>query len=80
MIQKMSSVFHQRYLMPMMINDMNMKNFYFILTLLVLQIEGYAVKIALDEAGMIDNKREMLYTKDLQPYESHLFLKTIRKR
>ena len=33
-----------------------------------IQIEGYAVKIALDEAGMIDNKREMLYTKDLQPY------------
>lgn len=31
-------------------------------------IDGYAVKIALDKDGMIDNRREMLYTKDLQPY------------
>ena len=31
-------------------------------------IEGYAVKIALDKDGMIDNRREMLYTKPLQPY------------
>lgn len=31
-------------------------------------IEGYAVKIALDKDGMIDNRREMLYTKQLQPY------------
>lgn len=31
-------------------------------------IDGYAVKIALDKDGMIDNLREMLYTKALQPY------------
>lgn len=31
-------------------------------------IDGYAVKFALDRAGMIDNRREFLYTKDLQPY------------
>lgn len=31
-------------------------------------IDGYAVKIALDADGMIDNKREFLYTNDLQPY------------
>lgn len=31
-------------------------------------IDGYAVKIALDKDGMIDNRREMLYTKQLQPY------------
>lgn len=31
-------------------------------------LDGYAVKIALDKDGMIDNRREMLYTKDLQPY------------
>ena len=31
-------------------------------------IDGYAVKIALDKDGMIDNKREFLYTKNLQPY------------
>lgn len=31
-------------------------------------IEGYAVKFALDSDGMIDNRREMLYTKDLYPY------------
>jgi hypothetical protein len=31
-------------------------------------IEGYAVKIALDKDGMSDNRREMLYTKQLQPY------------
>lgn len=31
-------------------------------------IDGYAVKIALDKDGMIDNKREFLYTKTLQPY------------
>lgn len=31
-------------------------------------IEGYAVKIALDKDGMIDNRREMLYSKQLQPY------------
>lgn len=31
-------------------------------------IDGYAVKIALDSDGMIDNKREFLYTKQLQPY------------
>lgn len=31
-------------------------------------IEGYAVKIALDKDGMIDNRREMLYSKNLQPY------------
>lgn len=32
------------------------------------QIDGYAVKIALDRDGQIDNKREFLYTKALQPY------------
>lgn len=31
-------------------------------------IDGYAVKIALDADGMIDNRREFLYTEDLQPY------------
>ena len=31
-------------------------------------IDGYAVKIALDKDGMIDNRREILYTKQLQPY------------
>ena len=31
-------------------------------------IDGYAVKIALDKDGMIDNKREFLYTKNLQPF------------
>jgi hypothetical protein len=31
-------------------------------------IDGYAVKIALDKDGRIDNRREMLYTKQLQPY------------
>lgn len=31
-------------------------------------LDGYAIKIALDKDGMIDNRREMLYTKDLQPY------------
>jgi hypothetical protein len=32
------------------------------------QIDGYAVKFALDDAGKIDNRREMKYTKALQPY------------
>ena len=31
-------------------------------------IDGYAVKIALDDDGCIDNKREFLYTRELQPY------------
>jgi hypothetical protein len=31
-------------------------------------IDGYAVKIALDKDGMTDSKREILYTKALQPY------------
>lgn len=31
-------------------------------------IDGYAVKFALDKDGSIDNRREMLYSKDLQPY------------
>lgn len=31
-------------------------------------IDEYAVKIALDEDGMTDNKREMLYGTSLQPY------------
>ena len=30
-------------------------------------IDGYAIKIALDEDGAIDNKREMLYSKTLYP-------------
>lgn len=30
-------------------------------------LDGYAVKIALDEDGMVDNRREMLYSKDLYP-------------
>ena len=30
-------------------------------------IEGYAVKIALDRAGKIDNRREFKYSKQLQP-------------
>lgn len=33
-----------------------------------LLIDGYAFKFALDADGMIDNRREMLYTKNLQPY------------
>ena len=32
-----------------------------------LLVDGYAVKIALDDDGMIDNRREMLYSKDLYP-------------
>ena len=32
------------------------------------QIDGYAVKIALDADGMIDNRRETLYSSKLQPY------------
>lgn len=32
-----------------------------------LLIDGYAVKIALDEDGMIDNRREMLYSKEMYP-------------
>lgn len=31
-------------------------------------VDGYAIKIALDRAGKIDNKREFKYTKKLQPY------------
>jgi predicted RNA-binding Zn-ribbon protein involved in translation (DUF1610 family) len=31
-------------------------------------IDGYAVKFALDPDGMIDNKREFLYSKRLHPY------------
>lgn len=31
-------------------------------------IEEYAVKIALDRDGMTDNKREFIYSKNLQPY------------
>ena len=31
-------------------------------------IDGYAVKIALDQDGQIDNRREMVYSKRLQPY------------
>ena len=32
------------------------------------QVDGYSLKIALDKDGMIDNCREMLYSKALQPY------------
>ena len=35
---------------------------------MAVQIDGYAVKIALDKDGMIDNCREVLYSKQLQPY------------
>ena len=31
-------------------------------------IDGYAVKFALDRDGMTDNKREFIYSKNLQPY------------
>lgn len=31
-------------------------------------IDGYALKISLDELGCIDNRREFLYSKALQPY------------
>lgn len=31
-------------------------------------VEEYAVKIALDRDGMTDNKREFIYSKNLQPY------------
>lgn len=31
-------------------------------------IDGYAVKIALDNEGKIDNRKEFLYTKELYPY------------
>lgn len=30
-------------------------------------LDGYAIKIALDEDGMVDNRREFLYAKDLYP-------------
>lgn len=33
-----------------------------------IMIEGYAVKFALDSDGMIDNRREFLYTQQLYPY------------
>lgn len=32
------------------------------------KIDGYCFKIAFDEAGCIDNKREFIYSKELQPY------------
>lgn len=32
------------------------------------KIGGYCFKIAFDEAGCIDNKREFIYSKELQPY------------
>ena len=32
-----------------------------------IQVEGYAIKIALDSLGMVDNKREFLYGKTLYP-------------
>lgn len=32
------------------------------------RIEGYCFKIAYDKAGCIDNKREFIYSKNLQPY------------
>lgn len=35
---------------------------------MAVMIDGYAVKFALDKDGMIDNRREFLYTKILQPY------------
>lgn len=35
---------------------------------MAVMINGYAVKFALDKDGMIDNRREMLYTGELQPY------------
>jgi len=38
-----------------------------------INIDGYAVKIALDRDGMIDNQREMLYSKDLQPYVAKMY-------
>jgi hypothetical protein len=31
-------------------------------------VDGYCLKFALDKDGMIDNRREFLYSKDLQPY------------
>ena len=40
-------------------------------------IDGYAVKIALDKDGMIDNRREMLYSKALQPYVVKVYECTI---
>ena len=33
-----------------------------------IKIEGYCFKIAFDKAGCIDNKREFIYSKNLQPY------------
>lgn len=35
---------------------------------MAVMIDGYAVKFALDRDGMIDNRREILYSKQLQPY------------
>ena len=35
---------------------------------MAVNIDGYAVKFALDSDGMIDNRREFKYTKKLQPY------------
>ena len=34
---------------------------------MAIMIDGYAVKLALDKDGMIDNRREMLYTDALHP-------------
>lgn len=38
-----------------------------------LNVDGYAIKIALDKDGMIDNMREMLYSNVLQPYVVKVF-------
>ena len=35
---------------------------------MAVMIDGYAVKIALDDDGKIDNRKEFLYTKRFQPY------------
>ena len=43
-------------------------------------IDGYAVKIALDKDGMIDNKREFLYTKNTTRSEERRVGKECRSR
>lgn len=38
-----------------------------------IQIEGYAIKIALDAAGKIDNKREFKYCNRISPYVAKIY-------
>lgn len=40
---------------------------------IAVQIDGYAVKIALDNDGKIDNRREAIYSKQLYPYVTKVY-------